>query len=80
MTKHRGTGRDYSLWRLSRDAPALYGDVLAGRLTPHAAMIQAGLRPLSFTVRASSPEVVAATIRRRLPPDWVAEVAAYLAA
>lgn len=75
----RGTSKDYALRRLRKDAPELHADVLAGRLTAHAAMVRAGFRPKTFTVRADSAEDVAATLRRRLPPEVLLEVASLLA-
>lgn len=69
-----GTTRDRALRKLRKDAPELHADVLAGRLTAHAAMVKAGYRPATFTVRADSPEAVAATLRRRLDADTLAAV------
>ena len=43
-------------------------------------MIEAGLRPYSFTVRAANPDAIAETLRRRIPPEVLAEVVARLAA
>src|SRR5690606_18700205 len=74
----RGTSKDYALRKLRKDAPELHAEVLAGRLSAHAAMVKAGFRPPAFTVRADSPQSVAATLRRRLPPDVLAEVARLL--
>ncbi|WP_255781315.1 hypothetical protein KZZ52_31530 [Dactylosporangium sp. AC04546] len=42
-------------------------------------MVQAGFRPKTFTVRADSAAEVAATLRRRLSPDILTEVADLLA-
>lgn len=69
-----GTSKDYALRRLRKDAPELHAGVLAGRLSAHAAMVQAGFRPKTFTVRADSAEDVAATLRRRLPPEVLNEL------
>ena len=74
----RGTSRAYALRKLRKDAPELHAEVLAGRLSAHAAMVKAGFRPPKFTVRADSPQSIAATLRRRLPPDVLAEVARLL--
>lgn len=76
---HRGTSRRYALNRLERDAPELYQQVVQKKMTAHAAMVQAGFRPPTFTVRADSAEQVAETLKRRLPPEMVAELAAKLA-
>lgn len=70
-----GNRRDTALRRLRKDEPALHEQVLAGELSPHAAMVKAGHRPATLTVRADSPESIAATLRRRLSPQQVAEVA-----
>jgi hypothetical protein len=75
----RGTSRTYALARLRRDRPDLHDRVLAGELSPHAAMVQAGIRPPTFTVRGSSAAAVASTLRRRLPSHVLAEVARLLA-
>lgn len=76
----RGTSKDYALRRLRKDAPELHAGVLAGNLSAHAAMVQAGLRPKTFTVRAESADTVVAALRRQLPPDVLAEVAGKLSA
>jgi hypothetical protein len=75
-----GTTKDKALRRLRKDAPELHADVLAGRLSAHAAMVQAGYRPRTFTVRADSPASVAATLKRQLTTEQLAEVARLLAA
>lgn len=69
-----GTSRSYALSRLERDAPTLHAEVLVGNLSAHAAMVQAGFRPRTFTVRADSPKSVASTLRRRLTPEQIAEL------
>lgn len=79
MSGSRGTSRAYSMERLRAEAPDWAAKVEAGELSPHAAMINAGLRPYSFTVRVVNPEMVAETLRRQLPPDWLPKVAERLA-
>jgi hypothetical protein len=39
-----GTSRTYALRRLAKDCPELHAQCLAGELTAHAAMVQAGFR------------------------------------
>ncbi len=78
-TAPRGTSKEYALRRLRKDAPDLHAEVLAGNLTAHAAMVKAGFRPETFTVRADSADAVVATLRRRLPPELLAEVSQRLA-
>lgn len=62
----QGTSKDRALRKLRTDAPELHAEVLAGQLTAHAAMVQAGFRPKTFTVRADSAEAVAKALRRQL--------------
>lgn len=76
-----GNSTDKALRRLRREADAgnkqaadLRAEVLAGRLSAHAAMIQGGFRPRTFTVRADSPASVAAALRRQLDPEALAEL------
>jgi hypothetical protein len=75
----RGTSKDYALRRLRKDAPELHADVLAGKLSAHAAMVQGGFRPRTFTVLVTSkPDRIAATLRRELDPQTLADVAELL--
>lgn len=74
-----GTSRAYALRRLRNDAPELHAEVLAGNLTAHAAMVKAGFRPPTFTVRADSARQVAEALRRQLDPDILAEVGRLIA-
>ncbi len=46
-----GNRSDRALRKLRKDAPELHAEVLAGRLSAHAAMVQAGYRPRTVTVR-----------------------------
>jgi len=73
-----GNTRERALRKLRADAPDLHADVLAGRLSAHRAMVQAGFRPNTFTVPDTSPEAIAAALRRQLPADVIAHVAALL--
>jgi hypothetical protein len=51
----QGNSRTYTLNRLRRDAPELFDAVVAGKLSPNAAAIEAGFRrkttPLEFLIR-----------------------------
>lgn len=69
-----GTSKEAALRKLRKDAPELHVEVLAGRLTAHRAMVQAGFRSPSFTVRADSAESVAGALRRQLDPAVLNEV------
>lgn len=73
-----GNRRDYALDRLTREHPDLRAQVDAGELSAHAAAVQAGFRPRTFTVRADDPEKIAATLRRQLPEDVLELVVKHL--
>lgn len=72
-TTRHGTRRDYALERLERDAPELHAEVLAGRLSAHAAMVKAGFRPRTFSVRPE-PKSAARTLRKYMTADQLAEL------
>lgn len=73
-----GTSREAGLRRLRKDRPDLHAEVLAGHLTAHAAMVQAGFRRKSVTVPVDKPENTARALRRNLEPEAVAELARLL--
>lgn len=75
-----GTSREAGLRRLRKDRPDLHAEVLAGHLTAHAAMVQAGFRRRSVTVPVDNPENTARALRRNLEPEAVSELARLLAA
>lgn len=74
-----GTTREYTLPRLEREAPELHAEVMAGRLSVHAAAVQAGIHPRRFTVVSDNPATVAGYLRRNLTPEQLAELAGLLA-
>ncbi len=51
-TNQRGTSRQYALRRLHKDRTDLHAQVLAKKLSPNAAMIEAGYRVKSMTIPA----------------------------
>lgn len=61
-----GTSREAGLRRLRKDAPELHAEVLAGRLSAHAAMVRAGFRRKTVSVPVDRPEAVAKTLRKNL--------------
>lgn len=73
----RGTSKEYALRKLRADAPELHAEVLAGNLTAHGAMVQAGFRPRTFTVRPD-PTSAARTLRKYLTAEQRAELARLL--
>lgn len=73
-----GTTQAAALRRLRKDAPSLHAEVLAGRLSAHAAMVEAGFRPKTISVPVSRPESIAAALRKHLGPDDLARLVALL--
>lgn len=69
-----GNTRAKALRRLRKDKPELHADVLAGRLSAHSAMVQAGFRPKTVSVPVSRPDSIAAALRRHLSPDDIARL------
>lgn len=76
--KPEGNSAEKALRRLRKDRPDLHAEVLAGNLSAHAAAVQAGFRPRTITVRADSPESIAATLRRQLDPEQLSTLARLL--
>jgi len=73
-----GTSRAYALRKLRKDAPGLHADVLAGRLSAHGAMVQAGFRPKTVTVPVTQPEAVARSLLKYMSADDIAKLIAVL--
>lgn len=69
-----GTSQEAALRRLRKDAPELHAEVLAGNLSAHAAMVKAGYRPKSVTVRTDRPESIASTLRKHLDAEALARL------
>jgi hypothetical protein len=69
-----GNSQDRALRKLRKDAPEMHADVLAGKLTAHAAMVQAGFRPRTISIPIDRPEVIAAALRRHMSPEDYQEV------
>lgn len=70
----QGNSRARALRKLRRDKPELHADVIAGRLSAHAAMVEAGFRPKTVSVPVSRPDSIAAALRRHLSPDDIARL------
>lgn len=73
-----GNTQAKALRRLRKDKPELHAEVLAGRLTAHAAMVQAGFRPKTISVPVSRPDSVAAALRKHMTPEQLAQLRALL--
>lgn len=69
-----GTSREAGLRRLRKDRPDLHAEVLAGRLSTHAAMVKAGFRKRKISVPVTSAEDAAKALRRNLEPEQIKEL------
>lgn len=69
-----GTTADAALRRLRKDAPELHAQVIAGDLSPHAAMLAAGFRHKTISIRIDNPQSIAATLHRHLSDEARAEL------
>lgn len=67
-----GRGAKYVVARLKRDRPDLAERVVSGELTANAAARQAGIRKPRVVL--TSPESIAAALRRHLGPDDIAHL------
>lgn len=70
-----GNTETAALRRLRKDQPDLHAQVLAGELSAHAAMVQAGYRPRTITIRTDNAASIARTLRKHLTPDVLTELA-----
>jgi hypothetical protein len=73
-----GNTQAAALRKLRRDAPELHEQVIAGRLSAHAAMVEAGFRPRTLTLRLDDPKKAAAAIKRHLTLDQLIELVEHL--
>lgn len=75
-----GTSREAGLRRLRKDRPDLHIEVVAGRLSTHAAMVRAGFRKRKISIPVGAPADTAKALRRNLEPDQIAELVQLLTA
>lgn len=73
-SSRQGTTTEQALRRLRKDRPDLHQKVLAGELTANKAMITAGFRHPTATIPLDDPERIAATLRRRLTDNQLAQL------
>lgn len=73
-----GTSQARALRRLRKDAPELHAEVIAGRLSAHAAMVKAGLRARTISVPVERPDRVAAALRRHMTQEQLEELVRHL--
>lgn len=69
-----GTSREYALRKLRVSAPELHAEVIAGNITAHAAMVEAGFRKRQVTVVVDEPSSVAKTLKKSMSPEALAEL------
>ena len=62
-TEH-GNRKDYTLSRLKREAPALFEEVKAGRMTANAAAVKAGFRRSMRTIPVDTPDAAIRALLR----------------
>jgi len=74
IARPHGTSQSHALRRLRKDAPGLHAEVLAGRLSAHGAMVQAGFRPKTVTVPVTRPEAVARSLLKYMSADDIAKL------
>jgi hypothetical protein len=75
-----GNAQETALRRLRKDAPELHAEVLAGRLSAHAAMLQAGFRRRTVSIPVDDAEATARTLRKHLSPEALADLTQLLSA
>lgn len=80
-----GTSRAQALRRLRKEADSgneqaaqLHADVLAERISAHAAMVQGGFRPKTISVPVNRPESLAAYLRKHMPREALLRLAELL--
>lgn len=78
VSRPMGNGQAQALRRLRKSAPELHAEVLAERLSAHAAMVQAGFRQKTVTVPVTRPEAVARALLKYMSADDIAKLVAVL--
>lgn len=72
-----GNSAAYALRKLRADAPEMHARVLAGELSPHAAMLEAGFRRKTMQI-PTDPAGAARALLRRFTTDEVQQIMAIL--
>lgn len=67
-----GTSKRQALRKLREAAPELHDEVVAGRISPHAAMVKAGFRHKTLSIRLDDPERAAQSLLRQADPEFLA--------
>ena len=74
-TRPVGTSQEQALRQLRQSRPDLHEQVIDGLLSAHAAMVEAGFRPRTATVRLDDPAKIANTLRKKLSPEHLRQLA-----
>lgn len=69
-----GTSRAQAMRKLRSDAPALHKQVIAGDLSPHAAMVEAGFRKKTVSIPVDDVRAIARALVRHLTIDQIDEL------
>lgn len=75
VPRPEGNARATALRKLRKDAPDLHAQVLAEKISAHAAMVQAGFRPRTLSVRLDDPISIARSLHKNLPVADFADLA-----
>jgi hypothetical protein len=70
-----GNSAEKAIRRLRKDRPDLHADVIEGRKSPHAAMVEAGFRPKTGTVPLDNPAKVAAFLAKHFDAATIRTIA-----
>jgi len=70
VARPTGNARQHALRKLRKDRPDLHAQVLAEKLSPHAAMVKAGYRKKTFSV-SSDPVRAAQFLKRRFTREEI---------
>lgn len=74
----QGTSADAALRRLRKDRPDLHERVLAGEMTPHGAMVEAGFRKPTASVPKNDVPAIERWLRKNLNTDQIEELVSRL--
>lgn len=69
-----GNSTAYALRKLQLDAPELHKQVIAGDLSPHAAMVEAGFRKKTVSIPVDDVRAIARALVRHLTVDQLEEL------
>lgn len=75
-----GNSQERALRRLRKDAPDYHARVVAGEMSPHRAMVEAGFRPRAVSINPAQPASVARILHREMNVEQRAELIRLLTA